>query len=144
MPHPDQQDTLPRAEAPRHDGHHNFDGHPGANGRPSTDGQVLAGSFRADKPQADVMALLVENEGLRQRLASQPVIEQAKGILMGYYGIDNGTAFQLLCRWSQNTNTKLRRIAELLTKSAASGAGGRQAPHEIVGQDVPQAHSTKD
>jgi ANTAR domain len=137
MPHLDQQDTLPGAEAPRHDGHHNIDGHRGADGHASTDGHGRAGSFGADKPVTDVMALLVENEGLRRRLASQPVIEQAKGILMGYYGIDSDTAFQFLCRWSQDTNTKLRYIAELLTESAASGAGSRPAPQEIVRQSVP-------
>ena len=91
-------------------------------------------------PLVDLAALLAENEGLRQRLASQPVIEQAKGILMGYYGIDTDTAFQLLCHWSQDTNTKLRRIAELLTESAAHPAGSRPAPHEIVKQVLPSRH----
>jgi hypothetical protein len=42
------------------------------------------------------------------------VIEQAKGMLMLVYGLDEDTAFDLL-RWrSQSSNVKLRRLAEIL------------------------------
>ena len=51
---------------------------------------------------------------------------------MGYYAINDDNAFQLLRHWSQETNTKLRRIAELLTESAATGEGSGLAPHQIV------------
>lgn len=48
---------------------------------------------------------------LRRRLASLPQIEQAKGMLMGLYGIDADTAFAVLRRWSSNSNVKLRDLA---------------------------------
>jgi hypothetical protein len=52
-------------------------------------------------PQQNVAAML---DGLERRLASQPLIEQSKGILMGHDGIDPDTAFALLRRWSSTTN----------------------------------------
>ena len=120
------------------DGHP--DGHCRSNGNTPTNGQPGASDTAVHL--VDVAALLAENDGLRQRLASQPVIEQAKGILMGYYGISSDTAFQLLCRWSQDTNTKVRRIAELLADTVANSAGNRPAPpHEIV-QASPSPENT--
>jgi ANTAR domain len=44
---------------------------------------------------------------------------------MGHYRITDDAAFELLRRWSQDSNTKIRHIAELLTASAASGVGDR-------------------
>jgi hypothetical protein len=67
-------------------------------------------------PQKDLLALL---EGLQRRLASQAVIEQSKGILIGHYGIDPDTAFDMLRRWSSHTNRKLRDISEMLVTAAA-------------------------
>ena len=113
-----------------------LDGRRGASGHASTDGQGPLDSFAAEGDLLDVAGLLAEIEGLRQRLATQPVIEQAKGILMGHYRISNDTAFQLLRHWSQDSNTKVRHIAELLTESASSGAGDRLAPHQIVEQNL--------
>ena len=55
--------------------------------------------------------LVSENENLRRKLETQPVIEQAKGILMGCYGVSSDEAFDLLSRWSQDTNTKLHQVA---------------------------------
>ena len=46
------------------------------------------------------------------------VIEQAKGILMLVYRIDADTAFEVLRRHSQNTNTKLRDLAGRLVNRA--------------------------
>jgi ANTAR domain/PAS fold len=46
------------------------------------------------------------------------VIEQAKGILMLIYRIDADTAFEMLRRHSQNTNTKLRDLAARLVDQA--------------------------
>jgi ANTAR domain len=40
--------------------------------------------------------LAAELAGLRRRLQTQPLIEQSKGLLMGYYGIDADSAFALL------------------------------------------------
>ena len=49
-------------------------------------------------------------EALRHRA----VIEQAKGIVMVVYRVDADTAFHLLTRHSQNTNTKLHELAARL------------------------------
>jgi hypothetical protein len=68
---------------------------------------------------AIIAALGQEVHGLRQRQLTQAVIEQAKGMLMGYYGITADMAFTVLTRWSQESNTKLRDIAAALV--AAGG-----------------------
>ncbi|MET8649867.1 PAS and ANTAR domain-containing protein [Nocardia aurea] len=53
-------------------------------------------------------------EVLPDLVASRAVIEQAKGVLMVVYGIGSEQAFRVL-RWrSQDTNTKLRTVAERL------------------------------
>ena len=45
---------------------------------------------------------------------NRAVIEQAKGMLILVYGVDEDAAFEML-RWrSQSTNTKLRTLAEQL------------------------------
>ncbi len=67
----------------------------------------------------EVAALRVENANLRAKLASLPVIEQAKGILMSRYQISADAAFNLLCRWSSHTNLKLRDISERLVDAAS-------------------------
>ena len=42
------------------------------------------------------------------------VIDQAKGMLILLYGVDDPTAFDILRRHSQNTNIELRALAEQL------------------------------
>jgi hypothetical protein len=127
-----QQTHSPVVHEFYRDGDASSDGNPGSNGHATIDGDGQPALPQTDQQLVDVAALLAENEGLRQRLASQPVIEQAKGILMGYYGISGDTAFELLRRWSQDTNTKLRRVAELLSETATHQAGSQRAPHQIV------------
>lgn len=46
-----------------------------------------------------------------EQLASQPQIEQAKGILIRDLGLDAEEAFALLVRLSQHSNIKLRTVA---------------------------------
>ncbi|MVU80455.1 ANTAR domain-containing protein [Nocardia sp. ET3-3] len=59
-----------------------------------------------------------ERDALNQRLPelieSRSVIEQAKGVLMRMYGISAEQAFKVLTWRSQETNTKLRALAEQL------------------------------
>ena len=45
---------------------------------------------------------------------NRAVIDQAKGMLIVLYGVDDQTAFDTLRRHSQNTNIKLRALAEQL------------------------------
>lgn len=79
-------------------------------------------------------------EQIREELVSARVaeiaerrapIEQAKGMLMMTYGIDEDSAFELL-RWrSQETNTKLRLLAEQRSRPSLQldrGCSGQQRP----------------
>lgn len=53
--------------------------------------------------------------------ASRGVIEQAKGIIMGYFNIGPAEAFDRLSGHSQNTNTKVAVLAEQLVAAADNG-----------------------
>lgn len=55
---------------------------------------------------------------LRARLESQPVIDQAKGILIARSGCSPDEAFEVLRRASQRTNTKVRDIAARIVADA--------------------------
>ena len=89
-------------------------------GRPGTQAESLASS-----------ALL---DGLEHRLASQPVIQQSKGILIGYFGIDPDAAFDMLRRWSSHTNLKVRDISRILVATAAANPPGdpRRASQALI------------
>jgi len=50
-------------------------------------------------------------DNLRAALTSQPVIEQAKGILMAHHRCGPDQAFRMLAQASQRENRKLRDIA---------------------------------
>jgi hypothetical protein len=63
---------------------------------------------------------------------NRAVIDQAKGMLMMTYGIDANTAFDLL-RWrSQQTNAKLRPLAEQLVADFVAVGGGESLPLRSV------------
>ena len=55
------------------------------------------------------------------------MIEQAKGIVMQRYQLDQGAAFQLLVRWSQGNNTKLREVCQLVVDLVTD-----PAPFEVL------------
>lgn len=61
---------------------------------------------------------------LQAQLATMPVIEQAKGVLMAQRGCDPGQAFDLLRRASQRSSLPVRELAEQIVKDAQQ----RQAP----------------
>lgn len=82
-----------------------FEGPPIVGGLPSS---------RADELEHEV-------EHLRQALVSRADIDQAKGMLMLRYGIDAGAAFDVLRRWSSQTNTKVAVLAQQLIDGAATG-----------------------
>lgn len=54
---------------------------------------------------------------LKEKLASQPVIEQAKGMLMQTFGLCADDAFGVLRVLSQNHNVRLRWVAERVVQS---------------------------
>ena len=62
----------------------------------------------------------MDEVALRGLIASMPQIEQAKGMLMAYYGLDAEQAFGVLRRWSSVRQLKLRDVAALLVEHAVS------------------------
>lgn len=66
---------------------------------------------------ADAADLRRENAQLRDKLAGQPVIEQAKGMLMQTFGMDAEGAFGILRVLSQNCNVKVRTLAQAIVES---------------------------
>jgi ANTAR domain len=59
------------------------------------------------------------NHAVSEAAKHRAVIEQAKGILMVTHRLDADTAFELLRRHSQNTNTKVQDLAAHLVAHAA-------------------------
>lgn len=67
----------------------------------------------------------------REQLTSQPTIDQAKGMLMHNFGLSANDAFALLRRLSQDTNVKVRVMAEQIV-SALTGRVSVQAARDVV------------
>lgn len=72
----------------------------------------------------ELEALRREIVGLRAALVSRATIDQARGILVARYKLSPDGAFDLLVRWSQDRNIKLRTIAETLVTLAQHGPDG--------------------
>lgn len=96
----------------------------------------ITGSEDADLAH-DVPIPAQELIALLAKLRSQPVIEQAKGVLMGYYGLDADTAFTVLKRWSQHSNIKLRAVAQAIVDGTAQQAGNEIPPHDQIQRLMP-------
>lgn len=56
-------------------------------------------------------------ESLSQAVDARTLIGRAQGILMERFAIDDQSAFEVLRRCSQNTNTKLKEVARILVHS---------------------------
>ena len=56
-------------------------------------------------------------DNLWQAIDARKRIGQAQGILMARYGLDEDQAFQLMLRYSQNENRKLRLVAEEIVQA---------------------------
>ena len=97
-------------------------------------------SLDPDEPTNPVDRLVTENENLRRKLQTLPVIEQAKGILMGRYGIPADDAFEMLRRWSQHTNTKLPASTPTAhpqgRETSASDGHSWLSPHPAAATDT--------
>jgi hypothetical protein len=63
---------------------------------------------------------------LRSRLASMPVIEQAKGIIMAQCGWTEEQAFDALRRTSQQGNVKLRDLAATIVARTVDSASAER------------------
>lgn len=65
---------------------------------------------------------------LREKVATLPTIEQAKGILIGQEGYSDEEAFDVLKSASMRENRKLRDIAADLVRSARARARDGRRP----------------
>jgi ANTAR domain len=89
---------------------------------------------RAEVIQADRQAARTDTDRLRYsayarlqaRLASLPVIEQAKGIIMARYGWSEDQAFDAMRRASQRENIKVRDLAASIVARTTRPAPGRR------------------
>jgi len=70
----------------------------------------------------------MDQDSLRAIVVSMPVIEQAKGIVMGCYGVDPDTAFAVLRRASSSGNVRLRALAVTVVEAASSPNSSLQEP----------------
>jgi len=99
----------------------NYSTSPGAFGEADVAvGQEVAAWVALAVGNADMVARTVEElADMRAAMASRAVIEQAKGILMERRKLTEDRAFAELTRASQNTNIKLRDVAEELVLTGA-------------------------
>jgi GAF domain-containing protein len=65
---------------------------------------------------APAFLAVLETEELRRAMDSRTVIGQAQGILMERYGLSADAAFDVLKRYSQDGNVKLRAVAEQVVR----------------------------
>jgi GAF domain-containing protein len=63
------------------------------------------------------LATAREEETLWQAIDARKLIGQAQGILMERFSLDDERAFEVLRRYSQNSNTKLNEVARILVRS---------------------------
>ena len=80
------------------------------------------GTARAETLLEELRTKVRDHERAR---ATLPVIEQAKGMLMGRFGLDAEEAFTVLRTLSQEHNTKLRDLADRLV-GGSPGGGSRE------------------
>ncbi|MGC0210712.1 ANTAR domain-containing protein [Streptomyces levis] len=85
-----------------------------ADATPATPAAPAVALERAER----LHVLQEEVDQLRQAIASRPVIDQARGILMATHGCSSDQAWHILRETSQLSNTKLRDVAAAVTASA--------------------------
>ena len=79
----------------------------------------------AGEEQQEVARLQDALAHREKQLASQPVIEQAKGMLKQDFGLGDEDAFEFLVAVSQDSNTKVRDVAARVV-SVLTGSASRQ------------------
>ncbi|GGS38742.1 hypothetical protein GCM10010270_04950 [Streptomyces violaceus] len=88
-----------------------------------------AGSGTAPREGAD-QELRTEVAQLRRAMQTRPTIDLARGILMATFGLSPESAWSVLVRTSQNTNTKLHHLAQDLV----STVHGTELPEQVQEQ----------
>lgn len=86
------------------------------------------GTHREPVPSAVVLEraeqldlLRTEVEQLRRAIVTRPVIDQARGVLMATHACSSDQAWNVLREASQLSNTKLRKVAAVVTAEAEGG-----------------------
>lgn len=94
-----------------------------------TSGFVVDGS-----PGRESAVAALVNEQLAIALESRAAIDQAKGVLMVAYGVDDAAAFDMLRSSSQQRNVRLRTLATRIVASVGAGLDGRS--RELIDESV--------
>ena len=74
---------------------------------------------------------------LQARLASMPVIEQAKGVIMAQFGWTEDEAFDALRKASQRSNIRVRDLAVAIVARTARPAQPRSAADRVQAAILP-------
>jgi anti-anti-sigma factor len=90
--------------------------------------------FTSEADRADGHDLGVEVVQLRRAMETRPTIDLARGVLMASFGLSPDQAWDVLVHTSQNTNTKLHRLAEDLVQAVRG-----TPPPEAVQREVAAA-----
>ncbi|MFJ8079121.1 ANTAR domain-containing protein [Streptomyces sp. NPDC096205] len=90
--------------------------------------------FASDAEHDGGPDLGVEVVQLRRAMRTRPTIDLARGVLMATFGLSPDQAWEVLVHSSQNTNTKLHRLAEHLVEAVQG-----EPPPEAVQQEVAAA-----
>ncbi|NUR94884.1 MAG: GAF and ANTAR domain-containing protein [Kribbellaceae bacterium] len=77
----------------------------------------IAVAYILARHAAVALATARREEHLKVAVDARKLVGQAMGILMERYSLDSDQAFQVLRRYSQDTNTKLREVAQQLIDS---------------------------
>jgi transcriptional regulator with GAF, ATPase, and Fis domain len=78
------------------------------------DADALAVAEVLGRHASIALASAREEESLWQAIDARKLIGQAQGMLMERFALDDERAFEVLRRYSQNTNTKLNEVARIL------------------------------
>ncbi|MCI3269884.1 ANTAR domain-containing protein [Streptomyces cylindrosporus] len=95
----------------------------------SPDTEAPAVSAVAMERAEQLRLLRTEVEQLRRAIASRPVIDQARGILMATHACSSDEAWNILRQASQLSNTKLHTVAAAVTTGV--GGDGPPPPQEV-------------
>ena len=83
------------------------------------------GNVTTEERQPDAAALAEEVANLRRALETRTVIDEAKGMLMLDFGLDEEGAIAYLKRFSHDSNTKLHDVAERIVEVLTGRASDR-------------------
>ncbi|MEV0599550.1 ANTAR domain-containing protein [Streptomyces sp. NPDC050315] len=111
---------------------------------PGHSGQPLPGegpeAHQVSPPEDTEQELRTLVAQLRRAMQTRPTIDLARGILMASFGLSPEAAWDVLVAASQNTNTKLHRLAGDLV-GTTQGSTLSDAVHHQLRVAVAKAHT---